>query len=446
MVEEPGRRTNYRTTLALIAPHGNNHEPPQPIAQHDTAKPKSDAYTRMDINEFRAFIQELRDAVQKTSFKDKIMVVDPSTLTTKDKFETEIKDFFAYSPPVAELMLQSIPFNNKGNGSPRTIKPNIPMSDQEHGHAYLPTFEEPIFGRVPHIKDNQSYGAVAFPLTPEETFHSEHYSRYSGSHLPDIRAVPHTSQWGEQSTTFMQRFTATHELAHTMTNPRVEHGETISLAKRRGESTADIASILYLAQRGEPDLERQVQMLIQRRDLSGATPPPALVNNSHNTAEALREMVKDLPRLREDPNFSKMNIEDLTVMAEGYAKKGLQKYYPHLYQKESDRSSSFSPQKRTEEIDTQLRETLRPDTIMKVASKEQAMQLIRMSESLTSSLGRDDNDYSRAVERLRALSPDVFKKAEDALKSDPHNHGTKHTGRLDAKNTAPVAHAPGLMS
>ncbi len=390
---------------------------------HVTDKPSSaaatpnltyDPHLPMDPQEYSRFIYDLNRKLDESPVKGNVHIIDLSKYRTEDEILAATQDFYKNKPAYVRDELAK----------------RFTESKEVYHEVHKFSVSSPNWDA-----SNPDYASLVLPPKLEET-------SWSLLSAMILEKGINTDAWKSlPSTSFAHHWMAGHEAYHGINGFFVtEHGETRDVIYRRGETAADTFSVLYLAQQNEPDLDRQLQSLIQFRNSYTVLGEDL----KHNSGDALQQLAKELPSLRNNPDFHKWSIGELVAQADQHARTSLKKDYPHLYNDTNTDATKAS--NATDSVSIKLHNAARYARLCLIEQEapgkldhidtRQAVLLLRASEAINAITGNSDNGLAKAVKELSAEHPQVFKEAEQELGITPHTEPS--SGQKHSKGIAPA--------
>lgn len=406
--------------LAANPSVAQNNTPESPAATTTANVASSyDPAAPMDPQEYSRFIQTLNKDIDASAFKGKTRVVDLSKTPDIESIVNEMNVFVADKPQKTKDSL----FINVAS---LAIAPAHELQTRTLASDTI-------------AASDPGFASMALPARPDETVRSMFSTSFQNAGITPAKAWESTL-----STPFSQRAIAAHEAFHGLVGLPAEKGETPYVRIKRNEIGADVFGILYLAQRNEPDLDRQLQGLITYRE--GNVAASSLNTGlAHDSGETLRQLAKDLPRLRADPDFGKKSLSDLVTLADGYAKDSFRKNYPHLYT--ANKLSDAEALQKTEAIDDKFiavavyainrTHGIRDEQAPSQLNAAQAALLLRTSRAINTVTGNTDNKLATGVQDLRTKHPQAFKDAEQILGIEPDTQAQQGKKQARSRIMAP---------
>ena len=154
----------------------------------------------------------------------------------------------------------------------------------------------------------------------------------------------------------------------------------------------------------------------------------------HNSADALRQLVSDLPKLRADPYFANSSLVDLSKLADKYASTVINYKYQHIAAAYGD--DGVEPFVARAEIDRNLERAayhasmrlLRPDEDHQLSAldPQQATLLLNLSASANAISGNGNNRLVEGILQLREKFPQAFKESEAQMVVPPQSDPSAH--------------------
>jgi hypothetical protein len=399
----------------------NPTEPPAVTTTTTSPVPSYDPAAPMDPREYSRFIQGLNQDIDASAFKGKTRVVDLSRTPDIESIVAELNVFAA--------------------GKPQKTQDSLFLNVASLAMVPPEELQMRTLASGPIAASDPGFASMALPARPIETARTLFSASFENAGI-----TPGKDWQSKLNTPFGQRVIAAHEVYHGLLGLPAEKGETPYARIKRTEIGADVFGILYLAQRQEPDLDRQLQGYATFREANVGV---SSLNTglAHDSSDALRQLAKDLPTLRADPDFAKKSLSDLVTLADGYAKGSMRKDFPHLYA--PNKLSDAQALQQTETIENKFiavaeyainrSHGIRDEKAPSHLDAAQAALLLRTSRALNNVAGNSDNKLATGVQELRTKHPQAFKDADAIVGVEAGSLAQQNRKQARSRSMAPSA-------